>query len=99
MSRKPIRILLAAGMVAMGAASVAVASAAPNRFATELLDAHNHARLQNGAQPLVWSKDIAHQAHRQAQVMAREGGRGQPSEGGVTGAGEGKGREGQVGRR
>lgn len=57
----------------MGAASVAVASAAPNRFATELLDAHNHARSQNGAQPLVWSQDLAHQAHRWAQVLASEG--------------------------
>lgn len=73
MSRKALLTLLAGGLAALGAASAAGAGSAPNRFANELLDAHNRARSQNGAPPLEWSPQLAQQAKRWAQVLASEG--------------------------
>lgn len=88
MSRRAPLTLLATGIATLGAASVAVASAAPNRFATELLDAHNHARSQDGAPPLVWNPELAQQARRWAQVLANEGRMRHASQSERGGAGE-----------
>lgn len=88
MSRNPAILLLATGLFAVGAANVAVASAAPNRFATELLDAHNRARSHDGAPPLEWSPDLAQQARRWAQVLASEGQMRHASQSERGGAGE-----------
>jgi len=88
MSRKALLTLPATGIAALGAASVAIAAAVPNRFASELLEAHNHARSQDGAPPLVWNPDLAQQAHRWAQVLASEGGMRHATQDERQGAGE-----------
>ena len=48
-------------------------SAPENRFAYELLDAHNVERERFGAPRLRWSPKLAREAHRWAKVLAREG--------------------------
>ena len=81
--------LLAAGIAMVGVASVAVASGGPNnRFAAELLDAHNRARSHDGVPPLDWNPALAQQARRWAQVLASEGQMRHASQADRAGAGE-----------
>jgi len=72
------------------AASTATAeSAAPqNRFASELLEAHNQERANFGAPPLSWSQELAYEAQGWAQVLASEGRMRHASQAERKGAGE-----------
>ena len=58
-----------------GAATMAAAQGGQpqNRFASELLDAHNQERDQFGAPRLEWSGKLAGEAQQWAQVLAHEG--------------------------
>lgn len=70
------RIIASAGAfaaLAITAASALQAERPQNRFAAELLDAHNDARQDFGAPPLKWSKRLASDAHQWAKVLAKEG--------------------------
>ena len=61
------------GAVALSITGAAVADDAPNRFAKELLDAHNQARAEENAPPLRWSHGLAVEAKRWAEIIASEG--------------------------
>lgn len=81
------KLLLAAAIVALPA--TAAGSQAPNnRFAAELLDAHNSERDRFGVQRLAWSKKLAREAREWAHVLAREGRMRHASNGERKGAGE-----------
>ena len=54
-------------------AGAALAGDDPNRFASELLEAHNEARTQEDAPRLVWSHELAVEAKKWAEVLAAEG--------------------------
>lgn len=56
-----------------GAAAQADDTRPKNRFAAELLDAHNAARSDFGAARLEWDDGLAQQARKWAEVLAREG--------------------------
>lgn len=68
--------------IVLTAAAVAGAAAAnhdntgerpSNRFAAELLQTHNDARVSFGAPPLRWSPKLAHEAQAWANLLASEG--------------------------
>lgn len=61
------------GLLALSGAGVVTAGDTPNRFATELLEAHNHARTMDNAPPLEWSHRLAVEAKQWAEVLASEG--------------------------
>lgn len=63
----------AIGIAALLGAGAVNANNAPNRFATELLEAHNQARDIDSAPPLTWSHDLAVEAMKWAQILASEG--------------------------
>ena len=59
---------------ALAAAGAQADDARPNnRFAAELLDAHNNARAEFGAPRMEWDDGLARQARKWAEVLAREG--------------------------
>lgn len=69
----------AAGLCVLGVvfapahAETPAAARPDNRFATELLDAHNRERALFGADALAWSARLAREAQGWAQILAREG--------------------------
>jgi hypothetical protein len=72
-----VRIIIASGLAAIGLAAIsAIAPAAargPQDFARELLAAHNDARAAKGLDRLAWDGEMARDAHRWAQLLARSG--------------------------
>lgn len=69
-------IAIAAGglaALAITAATALSASEPQNRFAAELLDAHNEAREETGAPKLKWSQRLARDAEKWAVTLAKEG--------------------------
>ena len=74
MTRGRIISAFAAAAVLAAAGSTAIGAGAPgNRFAGELLEAHNSERVTFGAPKLQWSDKLAAEAHQWAQTLAREG--------------------------
>ncbi|WP_394727607.1 CAP family protein [Altererythrobacter sp. GH1-8] len=68
------RILAASGAILALSLSANVQAERPqNRFAAELLDAHNEERAEFGAPELKWSQRLAREAEQWAQAIAREG--------------------------
>lgn len=68
-------VCLCAIGAAFGAAHAETPAAArpDNRFAAELLDAHNRERARFGADALAWNARLAREAQGWAQILAREG--------------------------
>ena len=71
--RKSSLIAVGIGIVALSFGGVAAADDVPNRFASELLEAHNQARDIDGAPPLTWNHELAVEARTWAQLLANEG--------------------------
>lgn len=84
-----ISITMAVGFAGLAAATVQAASGKPaNRFAAELLDAHNQARAEFGTPDLEWDDGLAKQARQWAEVLAAEGRMRHASQSERVGAGE-----------
>ncbi len=68
-----LALAVGAGMATVTATAQDRHSEPDNRFAAELLEAHNQERARFGAPQLTWSRKLAREAQQWAVVLAREG--------------------------